>query len=129
MRLVRGKHTRPEIAVRRLAHKMGLRFRLHRRDLPGRPDLVFPKYRVVIFVHGCFWHRHKRCPNTRTPKSRLQFWEEKFESNVQRDRANRLKLRATGWKVLVIWECEVKDSERLQYKIKRFMEKATNAVN
>lgn len=113
MSRVRGKHTSPELAVRRMAHSLGLRFRLHRKDLPGRPDLVFPKHQTVVFVHGCFWHRHPRCKNASTPKSNVEFWRDKFERNVARDAKNRADLEAAGWRVETIWECEIKSGDAL----------------
>ena len=108
---IRGYDTAPELAVRRIAHRMGLRFRLHRRDLPGRPDLAFPKHRLAVFVHGCFWHRHEGCRYAYTPKSRVAFWMKKFAGNVARDRRQEAALRALGWRVLVIWECEVRNED------------------
>lgn len=109
MQQVRSRDTKPEILVRKLLYKEGYRFRLHRKDLPGRPDIVLPKYQIVIFVHGCFWHRHKGCSDASTPKSRTDFWIKKFKENVARDKKNQLSLRAKGWRVLIIWECETKD--------------------
>lgn len=106
MRRVKGKNTRPEKAVRSVLHRLGFRFRLHRKDLPGRPDIVLPKYRAVVFVHGCYWHRHGGCRRTTTPSARRAFWEEKFSANVERDRRNREALIGAGWRVLVVWECE-----------------------
>jgi DNA mismatch endonuclease (patch repair protein) len=102
---IRGRDTRPEKAVRSFLHRAGFRFRLHVRDLPGRPDIVLPSHRVAIFVHGCFWHRHSNCRYAVTPGSRLNFWTEKFEANVQRDRKNIEALMESGWRVLLIWEC------------------------
>jgi len=93
---------------------MGFRFRLHRKDLPGKPDIVLPKYRTVIFVHGCFWHRHKNCKYSYNPKSRKKFWREKFEGNVERDKRNCKKLSSIGWETAVIWECQTNHSEKLQ---------------
>ena len=113
MRAVRSRDTNPEMAVRRFIHAAGLRFRLHDRRLPGVPDLVFPGRRVVVFVHGCFWHRHPGCPKATLPKSRREYWEPKLTGNVERDLRNRDALKAAGWKVAVIWECETRDSERL----------------
>ena len=110
---VRSKHTTPELRVRRLAHKLGLRFRLHRRDLPGTPDLVLAKHRTVVFVNGCFWHRHAGCRRCTTPRSRTAFWSEKFAQNVARDERNVAALKASGWKVLTIWECETMNPGRL----------------
>lgn len=109
---IRGKNTRPELAVRSAAHRLGLRFRLHRPDLPGRPDIVFPKHRTVVFVHGCFWHRH-HCDLAATPKTRPEFWAKKFDANVERDARNRLLLEALGWRVIEIWECQIRDESLL----------------
>jgi DNA mismatch endonuclease, patch repair protein len=106
MARVTGRDTRPEMAVRRAAHALGLRYRLHRPDLPGRPDLVFPRHRGVIFVHGCFWHRHPGCRRTTSPKTRREFWQAKFDANIERDRRAYATLEADGWRVVVIWECE-----------------------
>lgn len=111
MARVRGKDTAPELRVRRIAHGMGLRFRLHRKDLPGKPDLVFTKHRLVVFVHGCFWHRHPGCSRASTPATRPDFWQAKFESNTARDRRQEADLHDLGWKVLVFWECELKDDD------------------
>jgi DNA mismatch endonuclease, patch repair protein len=121
MSRVRSRDTKPEKLVRSLVHRMGYRYRLHRSSLPGCPDLVFPGRKKVIFVHGCFWHRHPGCPNTRMPKSRLDFWQLKLEENKRRDARNRRRLRNLGWQVLVIWECQVKSVERLERKIGRFL--------
>ncbi len=124
MSRVRGKDTKPEMVVRSLVHGMGYRYRLHRRDLPGCPDLTFTKPRKVIFVHGCYWHRHDGCPNARTPKSRLEFWVPKLEGNKVRDRANQFQLAEMGWRCLVIWECELRDKHALEDRITTFMEDA-----
>lgn len=109
MARVRNKDTKPELKVRKALHAAGLRFRLQARDLPGRPDIVFRSRRIAIFVHGCFWHRHPdpNCKLTRTPKSRLDFWETKFEANVARDERDRAALRELGWTVIVVWECDL----------------------
>ena len=109
MSRIKGRDTVPEIVVRRIAHGLGFRFRLYRKDLPGRPDLVFPRHRAVVFVHGCFWHRHDGCRYAYEPKSRVPFWTEKFRRNVARDQRNEAALRALGWRVLVIWECETRN--------------------
>ena len=114
---VRGRDTAPELAVRRIAHRMGLRFRLHRNDLPGRPDLVFPKHRLAVFVHGCFWHRHEGCRYASTPKSRAAFWTEKFAANVERDARQEAALRTLGWRVLVIWQCETRDEAAVERRL------------
>lgn len=121
MAAVRGKNTKPELIVRRQAHAMGFRFRLHRRDLPGRPDIVFPCLRCVIFVHGCFWHRHRGCDGTTTPKDNAELWAAKFKRNVERDRAAVQGLRALGWRVLVVWECQTRDASSLRRKLDRFL--------
>jgi DNA mismatch endonuclease, patch repair protein len=104
---IRGKDTKPEIIVRRLLHRLGYRFRLHRKDLPGRPDVVLPKWRTVIFVNGCYWHGHEDCHLFRSPKTRTEFWTNKIEGNRARDQRNHAALRDAGWKVVVIWECAV----------------------
>lgn len=123
MSRVRGKDTKPEIAVRRMAHGLGYRFRLHRRDLPGAPDLVFPRHKAAIFVHGCFWHRHPdpRCRLARLPKSRVEFWERKLEGNRKRDAANRAALGQMGWRVLTLWECELRDAGAIRERIHSFL--------
>lgn len=110
---IRGRNTRPELAVRKALFAAGLRYRLHSKLLPGKPDIVLPRSRVAIFVHGCFWHRHARCKFAYTPKSNIKFWLEKFDSNVRRDRLARSALRKAGWRVLIVWGCEV-DEERLK---------------
>jgi len=115
MSRIRSKDTKPELIVRSLLHHMGYRFRLHRKDLPGKPDIVLPKYKTVIFVHGCFWHRHKNCKYAYTPKSRVEFWEKKLNGNVDRDKLNRKDLKYLGWKVIVVWECQVKETKILKY--------------
>lgn len=102
---IRSVDTRPELALRRRMHALGLRFRLHRKDLPGSPDLVFPRFRAAVFVHGCYWHRHPGCPKTTMPSTRVAFWSEKFEANVRRDQRAETLLLSTGWRVAVIWEC------------------------
>lgn len=108
-----GKNTKPEVAVRKVAHGLGYRFRLHRRDLAGSPDLVFPRARKVVFVHGCYWHRHQGCRFAYSPKSNVKFWQGKFKANKARDVTALKKLREEGWDPLVIWECEAGDSERV----------------
>ncbi|WP_064701333.1 very short patch repair endonuclease [Halomonas caseinilytica] len=108
MSAIRGKNTSPELAVRRYLHARGFRYRLHRRDLPGNPDLVLPKYRLVIFVHGCFWHRHEGCFYATSPATRKDFWRRKLDGNVERDRRQQAELIEASWRVLVIWECGLK---------------------
>jgi DNA mismatch endonuclease, patch repair protein len=117
MAAIRGKDTLPELSVRRMIHGLGLRFRLHCRDLPGRPDIVLPRHRTVVFVHGCFWHRHEGCRYTATPKTRQAFWQAKFDANVARDHRNRVALEELGWRVLVVWECELRDAEALRERL------------
>ena len=107
MRAVRGKDTGPEMVVRSAAHRLGLRFRLHASQLPGRPDMVLRKWKTVIFINGCYWHRHRGCRKTTTPKSNAEFWNAKFLRNQQRDRRNYRELKDLGWRVIVLWECEV----------------------
>lgn len=122
MSRIRGTNTKPELAVRHIVKALGYRFRLHDRKLPGKPDVVFAARRKVIFVHGCFWHRHNRCALARLPKSRLDFWLPKLESNRRRDRANRMRLTRLGWKSLVIWECEAQVVGTLKRRITKFLE-------
>ena len=121
MALVRSKGTAVELAARRIVHGLGYRYRLHGADLPGKPDMVLPSRRAVIFVHGCFWHRHPRCRLARLPKSRLDFWVPKLEANRARDVRNLRRLRRAGWRPLVIWECELSDPAGLKLRIKRFL--------
>lgn len=122
MARVRGKNSTPEMAVRSVAHQLGYRFRLHRRDLPGTPDLVFPGPRKAIFVHGCFWHRHPKCFRTTTPKTRAAFWAQKFADNIKRDRRVRRQLRDAGWDVLIVWECQTFDRDSLEARLVAFFE-------
>lgn len=121
MSRIRGKDTGPEMAVRRQAHALGFRFRLHRRDLPGSPDLVFASARKAIFVHGCYWHRHEGCRYAYSPKSNTAFWQSKFDANVSRDQRVSKALEELGWEVLVIWECETSDMEVLRTRLIEFL--------
>ena len=121
MARIGARDTEPELVVRRLLHRLGYRYRLHRRDLPGTPDICFPGRRKAIFVHGCFWHRHEGCPRTTTPGTRTAFWQEKFERNVSRDRTNLTELSELGWKALVVWECETTDVEALTPRLVGFL--------
>lgn len=118
MRAVKRAHTGPEIIVRQVLHALGLRFRLHRRDLPGSPDIVLPRFRTVVFVHGCFWHRHPGCRYAGIPKSRQEYWLPKFEANVERDERKETQLREQGWRILVIWGCETKNLEALEVRLR-----------
>lgn len=106
---IRGKDTKPELAVRKALHALGLRYRLHAKDLPGKPDIVFPKYKAAVFVHGCFWHRHEGCRFATTPATRPEFWSEKFAANVERDSRKQAELEAAGWRQRVVWECDVRE--------------------
>lgn len=107
MSRIRGKNTKPELVLRSMLYREGFRFRLHRKDLPGRPDIVLPRYHTAIFVHGCFWHRHERCRYATMPSTRQEFWAEKFNKNMERDARNRTALETAGWTVCVAWECEL----------------------
>ncbi len=123
MRRIRSRATAPEMAVRSLVHRLGFRFRLHRKDLPGKPDLVFSRLKKVIFVHGCFWHQHAKCVDGRMPKSRQSYWEPKLVRNCERDRLNRHLLSRLGWRSMVVWECDVqKRPEGLIRRLTRFLE-------
>jgi len=121
MSAIKSKNTKPEIAVRKLLHSMGYRFRLHRKDLPGSPDIVLPKYKTIIFVHGCFWHRHENCKYATTPKTRKEFWENKFNANKIRDQKKLKEIKNLGWKFIIIWECEARNIQSIEEKIKRFL--------
>lgn len=117
MRAVRSKDTKPELIVRSIVHRLGARFRLHRKDLPGSPDLVFPARRLCIFVHGCFWHRHEGCRYSSAPKSNKEFWMDKFQKNVERDNRKIQQLIAAGWRVEVVWECETRNRALLESRL------------
>lgn len=124
MSRIKGRNTRPELVLRSLLHSAGFRFRLHAKQLPGRPDIILPRYRTAIFVHGCFWHRHPGCRDATTPSTRREFWQAKFDGNVSRDARNQAALEAAGWTVLTVWECELKsDAEgvarRLATKLRK----------
>lgn len=123
MSRVRGRDTKPEMLVRRAVHGMGYRYRLHRRELPGAPDLVFPSRKKVILVHGCFWHQHPdpTCALARLPKSKLDFWGPKLETNRERDKRNLDLIAELGWDVLEIWECHTKNREKMQARIREFL--------
>lgn len=124
MSRVKGRDTKPEIIVRSLVHRMGFRFRIHRKDLPGNPDIVLPRHSKVIFVHGCFWHGHKGCSRSKRPTTNTTFWNEKLDKNITRDKRFRKQLRSKGWKVLVVWECETRKPEKLLKKLERFLHDA-----
>lgn len=122
MRAVKCKDTAPEMEVRRTAYSLGFRYRLHRKDLPGCPDLVFSRFRKVIFVHGCFWHQHN-CPAAARPASRSEYWNKKLDSNKKRDKSNLSRLRSLGWRILVVWECQIKTPGQLAKRLTRFLGK------
>lgn len=128
---IKREDTKPELIVRKAFHKFGLRFRLHRKDLPGTPDLVFPKYKFCVFVNGCFWHRHLDCKHAYTPKSNIYFWLTKFRRNIERDNKNISALRTLGWDVVIIWECETMEKEKINKRINHICEtyKSPNRKN
>lgn len=117
MAAIKGRNTKPEILVRRMLHAHGFRFRLHRKDLPGRPDIVLPRYKTVVFVNGCFWHQHVGCKFATKPSSRAEFWEAKLTRNVSRDFENAAKLAELGWRVIVVWECELRDANAVTTRL------------
>jgi len=118
---VRQKDTAPELSVRRILFSNGFRYRLHVRSLPGSPDIVLPRFKTAIFVHGCFWHRHAACRRTTTPKTRTEFWQAKFDANMARDSKNEALLKELGWRVIVVWECETTDGATLVEKLMRLL--------
>ena len=122
MAKIRGKDTGPERAVRSLLHRAGYRFRLHVKDLPGKPDIVLPKYHAVIFVHGCFWHRHRNCKMASIPKTHRKFWADKFARNVANDRKHLRQLRRLGWKVLVVWECQLQHPDNVLARLRKTLD-------
>lgn len=117
MSRIRSGNTAPERAVRSILHRLGYRFRLHSKKLPGHPDVVLPRWSTVVLVHGCFWHRHEKCRFAYTPKSRLAFWEKKFAANIARDRKVETSLSSLGWQVLIVWECELHDAASLAHRL------------
>ena len=121
MRQVRSQHTKPELLVRSLAHHLGYRFRLHKRELPGAPDLVFPSRRKVIFVHGCFWHGHSCRRGDRLPKTNAEYWHKKITRNRERDRQHKRQLQQRGWSILVLWECQLRNQQQLVSRLSRFL--------
>lgn len=122
MAAITGKNTKPEVAVRSWLHSLGYRFRIHQTDLPGKPDIVLRRYRSIILVNGCFWHRHPRCKRATTPKSHDLYWKRKFKRNVQRDAEVRSRLKALGWKVFVVWECELQNRDRLVARLNKLLQ-------
>ena len=121
MSRVKGRDTKPEILVRSVIHRMGYRFRVHRSDLPGNPDIVLPRHGKIIFVHGCFWHGHKRCPRSKRPTTNKSFWNEKLNKNIDRDKRQQKEIKNMGWKVLVVWQCEIRKPSKLLEKLERFL--------
>lgn len=128
MSRVSGRNTKPEIAVRSLLHNMGYRFRLHRKDLPGKPDITLPKYKKVIFVHGCFWHGHADCPRSKRPTTNQDFWREKLDKNIERDKSAVKALKQLGWEVMTVWSCEVNDTNKLITKLLSFLESSEENI-
>jgi DNA mismatch endonuclease (patch repair protein) len=125
MAAIRRKNTNPELRVRSLLHSMGFRFRLHRKDLPGTPDIVLPKYRLCIFVHGCYWHQHQGCKKATIPNTRKEFWQNKFKQNAKRDDNAKKELEKQGWNVCIIWECETRKPECLSNTISKCLKTVT----
>jgi DNA mismatch endonuclease (patch repair protein) len=123
MASVHSRDTQPELAVRKIVHAMGYRYRLHTKSLPGKPDLVFPARRKIVLVHGCFWHRHRKCRYATTPKTRTEYWQDKFDTNVARDRRTVRELKKLGWAVKTVWQCELKHPERLANHLDEFLSK------
>lgn len=121
MSRVKQRHTRPELVVRSLLHRLGYRFRLHRKDLPGSPDIILPKFRTAIFVHGCFWHQHKNCNKSRRPSSNQGYWNAKLDENISRDMRKERELSKRGWRVATVWQCEIRNLESLSKKIKKLL--------
>lgn len=129
MSRIKGKNTKPEMIVRSACHDLGFRYRLHRKDLPGTPDLVFPKHRLCLFVHGCFWHSHPGCKYAYTPKSRLDFWLPKLAKNVERDMKTKRALEVSGWRVSIIWECQTKNRDTLRAEIRKLINPKIDSQN
>lgn len=128
MSRVRSYDTEPELKVRSIVHRMGYRFRIHQDKLPGNPDIVLAKHKKVIFIHGCFWHSHKGCPRSKRPTSNISFWQDKLDKNQERDRRVQKELQHLGWKYLVIWQCEIKKTEKLKKKIENFLKGNSLAI-
>jgi DNA mismatch endonuclease (patch repair protein) len=126
MAAVKGKNTTPEIRVRRMLHKMGYQFRLYRKDLPGKPDIVLPRHRLCIFVHGCFWHQHSGCKRATIPESNREFWVQKFQGTLERDERSKAELAARGWRICIIWECETKHEALLSLSIQQCLNPVKN---
>jgi len=129
MSRVKGRNTQPEMAVRRALHRMGFRYRLHASDLPGRPDIVLPRHRKVVLVHGCFWHGHEGCPRAARPSANADFWAHKLDANIHRDAEVREQLHRLGWQVLTVWQCEARDLAGLERRLRSFMMEGQEAMN
>lgn len=121
MSRISGRDTKPEIIVRKLIHRLGLRFRLHVRALPGSPDIVLPRHKKIVFVHGCFWHGHENCKRSKRPSTNIGFWDKKIAENIERDKEITAKLKELGWNTLTIWQCETKDQEKLSVLLREFL--------
>lgn len=121
MSSVKQRHTKPEVVVRSLLHRLGYRFRLHQKGLPGSPDIVLPKYRTAIFVHGCFWHQHEGCSKARRPSSNQEYWDKKLDENISRDKRKEAELSQLGWRIATVWQCETSDVDRLSEKLKSLL--------
>lgn len=121
MSRIKGGNTKPELIVRSLLHRLGYRFRLHRKDLPGKPDIVLPRHKKVVFVNGCFWHGHEGCKRSSIPSSNTEFWETKIKKNIERDKTKIRELKRLGWKVLIIWQCRIKDTDKVIATLEKFM--------
>ncbi|MFZ6813778.1 very short patch repair endonuclease [Undibacterium sp. Rencai35W] len=129
MAAIKSCNTKPELAVRRMLHALGFRFRLHRKDLPGRPDIVLPKYKTVVLVNGCFWHQHAGCKLASRPASHQEYWEPKLDRNIERDKANCAKLTALGWRVVMIWECELRDASDVSLRLMNCLKHPSDSVD
>jgi len=127
MSRIKGKNTKPELLLRKLLHRAGFRFRIHAPKLPGKPDIVLPRHSTAIFVHGCFWHRHPDCSKATTPKTRTEFWQQKFRRTVERDKEKEAELRKLGWQVIVVWECEIRDNGVLISVLSEKIKRKTNS--
>ncbi len=128
MSKIRAKNTSPEMMVRRIVHSMGFRYRLHVRELPGKPDLVLPRLKKIIEIRGCFWHQHEGCVESHFPKSQIEYWRPKLTKNVERDRLNESKLTSNGWTILTIWECELRNSAQTRNRLQRFLNGCAKAA-
>jgi DNA mismatch endonuclease (patch repair protein) len=121
MAQVKGRDTKPEKLIRSIVHQLGFRFRLYRKDLPGKPDIVLPRHKKIIFVHGCFWHGHKDCSRSKRPTSNQEFWDRKIDGNIIRDRKNKKALKPLGWRAMVIWQCETRNVPKLIKRLEKFL--------